>query len=86
MDKKINKTTLNQYKKLIKDYKNMFLVDMAFLIPISRAKLVTYRKANNYQFKTVIDSYRPQYYSFEQNVEVLQNIIYSFKIIDANFS
>ena len=69
MDKEINKMTLNQYQKLLKGYENMYHVDMAFLIPINRAKLVTYRKTYNYQFKTVIDNCRPQYYSFNQNVD-----------------
>ena len=72
MDKEINKSTLNQYQKILKDYENLFKVDMAFLIPINQAKLVTYRKTYNYQIETVIDNYRPKYYTFNQNVELLK--------------
>ena len=72
----ISKTTLNLYHKLLKEYENMFQADMVFLIPINQAKLVTYRNVISYKLKTVIDSYRQQYYSFNQNVEFMK--IYLF--------
>ena len=63
MNQGISKSTQNQYQRLFDQYKNDISVDLAYLIPINKSKLVTYRKAFGYELKTVIDNYRPRYYN-----------------------
>ena len=63
MNQGISKSTQNQYQRLFDQYKDEISVDLAYLIPINKSKLVTYRKAFGYELKTVIDNYRPRYYN-----------------------
>ena len=63
MNQEISKSTQNQYQRLFEQYKDEISVDLAYLIPINKSKLVTYRYDESYDLKTVIDNYRPRYYN-----------------------
>ena len=63
MNQGISKSTQNQYQRLFDQFKNDISVDLAYLIPINKAKLVAHRRTFAYELKTVIDNYRSRYYN-----------------------